>query len=134
MDPAFAVVLVGVMSGLSAISASFITSRVAGRANRNSTMLDWAKQLQSSEQAARKEASESRDRADRIKEEADSDVEEIRGELEGLRNDLRTARTMVAEMTDKMAMVQAEVWRPEPNVDAIRRLLGRPHPGGVNNH
>lgn len=129
MDPTIAVILAAVLG----FASNWVTNRVTSRNSRNTTMLDWAKQLQSSEQAARKEAAESRDRADRIKEEADSDVEAIREELDSLKADLRAARSMVAEMTDKMAMVQAEVWRPEPNVDAIRRLLGRPQPG-INNH
>lgn len=125
MDPAVAVVLAAAVSAIAAAGAAVITNRVAGRANRTNAMLEWARQLQASEQAARREAAESRDRADRIKEEADGDVEELRTELNGLRAQLRDARAMAEKLTDTLASVQAEVWRPEPDIHSLRRLVGR---------
>jgi len=131
VDPAVAVVLSGALAAVAAVIVSVITNRVAGRASRNTTLLDWAKQLQASEQAARKEAAESRDRADRIRDEADTDVKEIRTELDGLKAQLRDARSMAERLTDTLASVQAEVWRPEPDISSLRRLVGR-RPLGLN--
>ena len=85
MDASTAVILAAGFSALSAVAAAVITSRVAGRASKTNSMLEWAKQLAASEQAARKEAEESRERADRIRDEAEEDVARLRTEL-ALRN------------------------------------------------
>jgi hypothetical protein len=114
------------------LGAAWITSRVAGRANRRDALLRWAEQLQSSENAARKEAQESRDRADRIKDEADADVERLRSKLNDLQLKLGMANDLADQLTETLTMVSAEVWRPEPDIPALRRLVGRPHSRGVN--
>lgn len=129
MDPA---IWAGVASAAAAVIASVITNRVAGRASRRDSMLRWAEQLQASEQAARKEAYESRDRADRIKDEADSDVERLRSKLDDLQLKLGMAKDLADQLTETLTMVSAEVWRPEPDIPALRRLVGRPHTRGVN--
>lgn len=126
------VILAGVLSAAAAVGASLITSRVARRASKDSSMLEWAKQLQASEQEARREARESRERADRIREEADTDVEAIRSQLDGLKAELRSAQALAARLTDTLTMVASEVWRPEPDIPAVRRLVGRPSPPAVN--
>lgn len=121
-----------VASAIAAVIASIITNRVAGRASRRDSMLKWAEQLQASEQAARKEAHESRGRADRIKDEADTDVERLRSKLDDLQLKLGLAKDLADQLTDTLTMVAAEVWRPEPDIPALRRLVGRPHARGVN--
>jgi ElaB/YqjD/DUF883 family membrane-anchored ribosome-binding protein len=123
-------VLVGLISGGAVLLASIITNRVAGRAQRDSALLEWAKQLQASEQAARKEARESEDRAERIKDEADSDVKQLRTQLESIQIQLDMAQQAAARLTDTLISVAAEVWRPEPDIGALRRLVGKP--GTVN--
>ncbi|MFI6819712.1 hypothetical protein ACIBJE_02020 [Micromonospora sp. NPDC050187] len=134
-------VLTSVLSTVAVLGAAWITSRVAGRASRRDSMLTWAQQLRDSEtaareeaQAARREAQESRERAERIKEEADNDVKAIRSEMTGLQAQVQQAREALARMTDKMTMVASEVWRPEPDIPALRRLVGRPNSQGVNGH
>ena len=116
-----------------ALVTGYLTFKAATRANRaneqNST-LAWAKELRASEIAARKEAEESRERGDRIRDEADADVARLRADVEELRLKLTAASRMVEQVTDKLRMVQNEVWRPEPNMDALRRLVGRPSSGG----
>lgn len=126
MDPTVGVIIAAVASALAGVIASILTNRVAGRAQRDSAVLKWAEQLQSSETAARREAQESRDRAERIRDEADADVEAIRNELNSLKNELREATSLAARLADTLTQVAAEVWRPEPDVDALRRLVGRP--------
>ncbi|MBM0277800.1 hypothetical protein [Micromonospora tarensis] len=125
-------VLVGLLSGLAVVAASYITNRVAGRAQRDSAMLEWAKQLQASEQAARKEARESDDRAERIKDEADADVQRLRSQLDELHIQLQMATAATAKLTDTLISVASEVWRPEPDIPALRRLVGRPSAPGIN--
>jgi hypothetical protein len=129
-DPNMA--LTAVLSAAAALGAAWITSRVAGRASRRDSMLQWAQQLQASEQAARKEAQESRDRADRIKDEADADVEQLRSQLDAIQIQLDMAQKAAARLTDTLISVAMEVWRPEPDVSALRRLVGRPQPPAVN--
>lgn len=118
-------VVAAVVSALAALGAAWITSRVAGRANRRDAMLRWAEQLQASEQAAR-------ERAERTREEADADVERLRGRLEELQIQLDMAQTAAARLTDTLISVATEVWRPEPDIPALRRLVGRPQAPGVN--
>ncbi|WP_327029699.1 hypothetical protein OG989_04035 [Micromonospora sp. NBC_01740] len=130
MDPTLGVILAAVVSAVAAGVASIATNRVAGRAQRDSALLEWAKQLQASEQAARKEARESDDRAERIKDEADSDVKQLRTQLESIQIQLDMAQQAAARLTDTLISVATEVWRPEPDVQALRRLVGRP--GAVN--
>ncbi|MGK5737285.1 hypothetical protein [Micromonospora sp. URMC 103] len=129
MDPA---IWAAIASGLAAIIATVITNRVAGRASRRDSMLKWNEQLRESEQAARREAQESRDRAERIKEEADADVGRLRTQLDELHIQLRMATEATAKLTDTLISVAAEVWRPEPDIPALRRLVGRPQSPGVN--
>jgi ElaB/YqjD/DUF883 family membrane-anchored ribosome-binding protein len=124
------VILAGGFSAVAAIAASVITSRVASRANRDSALLRWAEQLQASEAAARKEARESEDRAERIRDEADSDVRQLRTQLESIQIQLDMAQQAAARLTDTLISVAAEVWRPEPDIGALRRLVGKP--GTVN--
>ncbi|MEU4772977.1 hypothetical protein [Micromonospora sp. NPDC023644] len=123
-------VVVGLLSGGAVVGASIITSRVAGRAQRDTALLEWAKQLKVSEQDARREAQESRERADRIKEEAEGDVKRLRGQLDAIQIQLDMAQQAAARLTDTLISVAAEVWRPEPDVPALRKLVGRP--GAVN--
>lgn len=130
MDPT--TVVTAVLSAVAALGAAWITSRVAGRANRRDAMLRWAEQLQASEQAARREAQESRDRAERIKDEAEGDVERLRGRLEQIQIQLDMAQNAAARLTDTLISVATEVWRPEPDIAALRRLVGRPQAPGVN--
>lgn len=130
MDPT--TVITAVLSAVAALGAAWITSRVAGRANRRDALLKWAEQLQASERAARKEAYESRDRADRIKDEADSDIDRLRAKLDDLQLKLGMAKDLADQLTETLTMVSAEVWRPEPDIPALRRLVGRPHARGVN--
>lgn len=124
-------VVTAVVSASAVLGAAWITSRVAGRASRQNAMLQWAQQLQASEQAARTEARESRDRAERIKDEAEQDVERLRTQVADLEVRLRTVQALADRLTDTLTSVAAEVWRPEPDVPALRRLVGRPS-GGVN--
>lgn len=144
MDPTFGVivaaaaaggidltaVVVGLLSGAAVVGAAIVTSRVAGRASRTNAMLQWASQLQASEQAARKEAQESRDRAERIREEADEDVERLSGRIDEIQIQLDMAQRAAARLTDTLISVATEVWRPEPDIPALRRLVGKP--GAVN--
>jgi ElaB/YqjD/DUF883 family membrane-anchored ribosome-binding protein len=125
-------VVVGVLAAGATLIASVFTSRVAGRAQRDSALLEWAKQLQDSEQAARKEARESDDRAERIKDEADSDVKRLRSQLDELHIQLQMATAATAKLTDTLISVASEVWRPEPDIPALRRLVGRPSAPGIN--
>ena len=125
-------VLVGVISAGAVLAASFITNRVAGRANRDSALLRWAEQLQASEAAARKEARESEDRADRIKGEADTELAHLKAQFEELKIQLRMATEASAKLTDTLVSVAVEVWRPEPDIPALRRMVGRPSASGVN--
>ncbi|GIF16538.1 hypothetical protein [Actinoplanes teichomyceticus] len=129
MDASTAVVVVGVLSLVSGVGASLITSRVAGRTSRTNAMLEWAKQLQQSEQAARKEASESRERADRIRDETEAEVEAFRERLADLEAKLRSANDLADRLTDTLTSVQSEVWRPQPDIAALRNLVGRPATG-----
>ncbi|MFI6270743.1 hypothetical protein [Micromonospora zamorensis] len=130
IDPTLGVIGAGVASALAAILASWLTSRVAGRAQRDTAVLKWAEQMQASEIQARKEAQESRERAERIRDEAETDVESLRHKLDDLDDRLRKANQLASQLTDTLAMVAAEVWRPEPDVQALRRLVGRP--AGIN--
>lgn len=130
MDPTN--IAVAALSAVAALGAAWITSRVAGRANRRDAMLRWAEQLQASEAAARKEASESRERADRYKDEADAELERLREQFEELRIQLRMATEASAKLTDTLVSVAVEVWRPEPDIPALRRMVGRPSAPGVN--
>lgn len=125
-------IVVGLLSGAAVVGAALITNRVAGRAQRDTALLEWARQLQASEQAARKEAQESRDRAERIKEEADADVDQLHSRIDEIQVQLDMAQKAAARLTDTLISVAAEVWRPEPDVPALRRLVGRPHAPGVN--
>ncbi|MFI2663290.1 hypothetical protein [Micromonospora carbonacea] len=125
-------VIVGLISAAAAIVVSAITNRVAGRASRRDAMLQWANQLQASEQAARKEARESEDRAERIRDEADADVARLRAQITELEGRLERMTKVVGRFTDTLTSVQAEVWRPEPDIPALRRLVGRPSPPAVN--
>ncbi|MGA4726302.1 hypothetical protein ACPB67_02680 [Micromonospora taraxaci] len=129
MDPA---VWAAVASGLAAIIASVVTNRVASRASRRDSMLKWNQQLRESENAARQEAQQSRDRAERIKDEADSDVQRLRAQLDELHVQLQMATSTAAKLTDTLISVASEVWRPEPDIPALRRLVGRPQAPGVN--
>ena len=129
MDPA---VWAAVASAAAAVIASVLTNRVAGRASRRDSMLKWAEQLRASERAARQEAQESRDRADRIKDEAEADVDQLRSRLGEIQIQLDMAQKAAARLTDTLISVAVEVWRPEPDVEALRRLVGRPHAPGVN--
>ena len=129
MDPA---VWAALASGAAAVIASIVTNRVAGRASRRDSMLKWTEQMQDNEQAARQEAKESRDRAERIKDEADADVQRLRSQLDELHVQLQMATAATAKLTDTLISVAAEVWRPEPDIPALRRLVGRPHAPGVN--
>lgn len=122
MDPTIAA---AIASGLAALLASVITNRVAGRASRRDNLLRWAEQLRASEEAARQ-------RADRIRDEADADVEELRTKLDGVMEQLREAQGLASRLTDTLTSVAAEVWRPEPDIAALRRLVGRPSAPGVN--
>ncbi|MFG3702372.1 hypothetical protein ACGF5C_31495 [Micromonospora sp. NPDC047620] len=130
MDPTLGVILAAVFSAIAAVVASYMTNRVAGRAQRDSALLEWAKQLQASEQAARQEARESDDRAERIRDEADSDVKQLRTQLESIQIQLDMAQKAAARLTDTLISVATEVWRPEPDIGALRRLVGKP--GTVN--
>lgn len=123
-------IIVGLLSGAAVVGASVITNRVAGRAQRDSALLEWAKQLQASEAAARKEARESDDRAERIKDEAEGDVLRLRGQLDGIQLQLDLAQQAAARLTDTLTSVATEVWRPEPDIGALRRFVGKP--GSVN--
>lgn len=125
-------VVAAAVSAVAALGAAWITSRMAGRANRRDAMLRWAEQLQASEQAARKEALESRERADRIKDEADAEIEQLSEKFEHLRVQLRMATEATAKLTDTLISVAYEVWRPEPDIPALRRLVGRPQTPGIN--
>lgn len=109
----------------------WLTSRVAGRASRTSAMLEWTKQLQASEQAARKEAAESGARADRIRDETDAEVESIRAKTGELESKLRSANELADRLMNTLTSVQVEVWRPQPDIAALRSLVGRP-PTGLN--
>ena len=130
MDPT--TVLASALSAVAALGVAWITSRVAGRANRRDAMLRWAEQLQASERAARAEARESRERADRYKDEADGELERLREQFEELRIQLRMATEASAKLTDTLVSVAVEVWRPEPDIPALRRMVGRPSAPGVN--
>ncbi|WP_435233378.1 hypothetical protein [Micromonospora aurantiaca (nom. illeg.)] len=125
-------VLVGLASAGAVLVASYLTNRVAGRANRDSALLRWAEQLQASEAAARKEARESEDRADRIKGEADGELRALREQFEELKLQLEMATAATAKLTDTLVSVAVEVWRPEPDIPALRRMVGRPSAPGVN--
>ena len=132
-------VLVGLISAAAVLIASWITNRVAGRANRDSALLKWAEQLQASEKAAkdseaaaRAEARESEERADRIKDKADSELVKLREQFDQLEIQLQLATAATARLTDTVISVQTEVWRPEPDIQALRRLVGRPSASGVN--
>lgn len=125
-------VLVGLASAAAVLAASYLTNRVAGRANRDSALLRWAEQLQASETAARKEARESEDRADRIKDEADVELRKLREQFEELKLQLEMATAATAKLTDTLVSVAVEVWRPEPDIPALRRMVGRPSAPGVN--
>lgn len=107
----------------------WLTTRSASRANRANALLEWAKQLQASESAARKEASESRDRAERIRDETESEIEAFRTKMESLEVKLRSANALADRLTDTLTSVQSEVWRPQPDIPALRKLVGRPSPG-----
>ncbi|MEU7978261.1 hypothetical protein AB0B63_06985 [Micromonospora sp. NPDC049081] len=121
-------VIVGSISAAAAIAVSAITNRVAGRASRRDAMLQWAAQLQASEQAARKEARESEDRAERIRDEADADVARLRVQVSELESRLERMTREIGRCTDTLTSVAAEIWRPEPDIPALRRLVGRPSP------
>jgi chromosome segregation ATPase len=130
VDASTAVVVAGGLSLVAAALSSWITSRVAGRANRTNAMLEWAKQLQASEQAARKEAGESRERAERIRDETDAEVESFRERFADLESKLQSANRLADRLTDTLTSVQAEIWRPQPDIAALRKLVGRPT--GIN--
>lgn len=117
-------VLVAVIAGL----ASWVTSRVAARASRENTIMAWAKTVRESEEAARR----AEEAARRSQEETQQKLDKLRDQMDDLEDKLRAAQHMVADMTDKLLMVQTEVWRPEPDVAALRRLVGRPAAGGLN--
>ncbi|MBM0203206.1 hypothetical protein JNW90_08880 [Micromonospora sp. STR1s_5] len=129
MDPA---VWAALASAAAAIIASIVTNRVASRASRRDSMLKWNEQLRESENAARQEAQQSRDRAERIKDEADSDVQRLRAQLDELHIQLQMATSTATKLTDTLISVASEVWRPEPDIPALRRLVGRPQAPGVN--
>ena len=129
MDASTAVVLAAAISGILGFGGATVTSRIAGRANRTNSMLEWAKQLQASAQAARKEADESRDRADRIRDETDSEVESFRQRFADLEAKLQSSNRLADRLADTLTSVQAEVWRPQPDIDALRKLVGRPSTG-----
>ncbi|WP_341719922.1 hypothetical protein QQG74_09550 [Micromonospora sp. FIMYZ51] len=131
MDATFGVVLAAALSAVAAVLASVITSRVAGRANRTNAMLTWAEQMRESEAEARREARESRERAERIRDEADADVDRLRGKVRELESGLANATALVERLSDTLTQVASEVWRPEPDIPALRRLVGRPS-SGVN--
>ncbi len=132
MDPTVGVILGAGLSAAAAVIASYITSKRAQKATEGTNLLAWANQLRESEQAARSEAIKSRERADRIKDEADADVEQLRGKLDELQTQLRMATAAAARLTDTLISVAAEVWRPEPDIGALRRLVGRPDAPTVN--
>lgn len=125
-------IIVGLIGAAAAIITGLITWRSAQRGSQLTAMSKWVDQLQASEAAAKREAHESNERADRIKREADTDVKALRTDIDGIRQQLRSAQQMIEAMTDKLIQVQSEVWRPEPDLDALRRLLGRPSPGSLN--
>ncbi|MFI1194095.1 hypothetical protein ACH4T9_12670 [Micromonospora sp. NPDC020750] len=125
-------VIVGLISGGAVVAAAVVTNRVAGRASKTNAMLQWAAQLQASEQAARREARESDDRAERIRDEADADVARLRSQVSELEDRLQQMTSAVTRFTDTLTSVQVEVWRPEPDMRALRELVGRPHGPGVN--
>ena len=125
-------VLVGLIGAAAAIVTGLITWRSAQRGSQMTAMSKWIDQLQASEAAAKREAHESNERADRIKTEANRDVQALRNDVDGIRQQLRSAQHMIEEITDKLIQAQSEVWRPQPDVEALRRLLGRPSPGGLN--
>lgn len=125
-------VVVGLIGLMAAIATGLIAYRSAQRGSQMTAMSKWIDQLQASEAAAKREAQESTTRADRIKNEADADVKTLRTDLDGIHQQLRSAKQMIEAMTDKLVQVQVEVWRPEPDVDALRRLVGRPAPGSLN--
>ncbi|MEV2239540.1 hypothetical protein [Micromonospora sp. NPDC049891] len=132
MDTTLGVIIAAGLSALAAVLASVITSRVAGRANNTNAMLAWAEQMRASEAEARREARESRDRAERIRDEADADVERLRVKVSELESGLANATKLVERLSDTLTSVAAEVWRPEPDLAALRRLVGRPSAPGVN--
>ncbi|MEV2236711.1 hypothetical protein [Micromonospora sp. NPDC049891] len=134
MDTTVGVIVAAGLSALAAVVASVVTARVAGRANRDNAVLKWAEQMRVSEAEARREAQESRDRAERIREEADSDVERLRVKMDSLDEQLRRANALASRLTDTLTSVAAEVWRPEPDLAALRRLVGRPSASGINGH
>jgi hypothetical protein len=123
-------VIVAVIAATAAIVGPILTYRAASRATRSSSMLEWTRQLQASEAAARKEAEQSRVRAEAIKKQAETDVGELRSEMAGLHEQIREVRRLAETLTDQLTMVRVEVWRPEPDVEALRRLVGRPSPLG----
>jgi hypothetical protein len=125
-------VLVALIGAASAILAGVIGWRSAQKGSQLTAMSKWIDQLQASEAAAKREAHESNERADRIKTEANRDIQALRNDVDGIRQQLRSAQHMIEQMTDKLIQAQSEVWRPEPDVEALRRLLGRPSPGGLN--
>jgi hypothetical protein len=122
-------VVVGLIAGAAAVVTGVLTWLAARRGSHLTAMSKWIDQLQASEAAAKREAQESNDRADRIKKEADGDVKTLRTDLDGIHQQLRSAKQMIEQMTDQLLQVQAEVWRPEPDLEALRRLVGRPTPG-----
>ncbi len=126
MDPTLAVILSAALACLGTIAVGRMTNRTA----RSGQVLLWAAELQKSEAAARKEAQEARERAQRVKDETESEIEELQTEFEGLKTELRQTRRMAEECNDILAQVRAEVWRPEPNIEALRRVVGRPN--GLN--
>ncbi|MEU4558509.1 hypothetical protein AB0F72_08965 [Actinoplanes sp. NPDC023936] len=128
MDTSTAII-VAALAAAASIIATLITSRVAKRANRTNELLEWARQLKASEQAARKEADESRERADRIRDEADQDVGRLRAEMDQLIEKFAAMRHQAERLTDTLTTVQTEVWRPKPDLDALRQLVGRPSTG-----
>jgi uncharacterized protein HemX len=125
-------VIVGLIGAAAAIGTGLIAWVSARRGSQMTAMSKWIDQLQASEAAAKREAHESSDRADRIKKEADADVKTLRTDLDGIHQQLRSAKQMIEAMTDQLLQVQAEVWRPEPDLEALRRLVGRPAPGSLN--
>lgn len=125
-------VVVGLIGLMAAIATGLIGYRSAQKGSQLTAMSKWIDQLQASEAAAKREAHESNERADRIKREADTDVRSLRTDLDGIHQQLRSARLMIESMTDKLIQAQSEAWRPEPDIDALRRLLGRPSPGNLN--
>lgn len=126
MDPAIAILL----APLAAVFSSVLTYQAATRATRTSGMLEWNTQLQAAATEARQEAKESNDRAGRIKRKADQDIRAMSEKTEQLESKLRAANRSADRLADLLATVQTEVWRAEPDITALRRVVGRPSTPG----